>query len=1072
MTAPRPIRNAALAASAGTGKTFALSSRVLALLAAGVDPASIVALTFTRKAAGEILARILTRLARAATSDEATHALNRELAQGRLAGFPGHAAVQAALRALVHALPRLRIGTLDSFFLQILRPFRLEAGIGADLAIAPELDDPADSLILQNLLERASLSPAERSELMEAFKLATFGEDKKSVYGSIARLIQNQYELAQRAPDGRAWGDPARIWKDGTALLAAPAAPDWNTVFAALDAQSEALRSANEHKAWTKGIAALRAVASGGDYDFDGALSQRLYAAFTTPGADRTAIPFGRSAISLLPETQAALASAFAYIRHAALARQIVRTRGLHRLLAAYGREHRDHIARTGQLTFNDIAQLLAPAAGLAPRHLRLRMDARLDARFLHWLLDEFQDTSLVQWAVIENLVDEIIQNPDADRTLFYVGDTKQAIYEWRSGDPRLFRRILDKYNRPGQPPAIEKMDSLVHSWRSAPAILDAVNRVFGHLPALPPPGGDDLADDWREIAARWSAEWEPHAAADKNKDLSGHVALHVLPRLKNGEDGPTPISRATELVAELQATLPGFDRLSVALLARGNDDGLALLAALADRGIRAVWAGNSPLLDNALLPAILSLAKLIEHPGDTLARRHVDMSPLAGRVTLAPAALADFARLIREQGYSGFAAQLASSLDLAAAPLEQARLRTLVSVAAEFDRQPAATALRFAAFVQAQQIPAEETGSNIQILTMHKAKGLEYDIVILPALGDKGITSKGKPPLLVHEQEGDAPIPPVDWILSSPAKEIIESEPPLAAQLAATRRSQALEELRLLYVAMTRAKRALHLLVTAPSDKSTALRLDDVVRLTLAPDAAPDAEHPVWTSGPADWWQPAPGSAPPVPASPLPLSSEAPAQEEAPGSPLSALPAAPAARPLSAHIASQEHAAATAKAGRFFRPEGAAARDLGTRVHELFEQIEWLAPGDIPALPGADPAAARLVAASLQNPDTHRLFEQPAKPVELFREQAFEAILDGRWLSGKIDRLHLERDASGKPLRAHVIDYKTDQSPDPARHQPQMNDYRQAVALLFGLPPVAITCTLIFVRGPQAVAL
>ena len=415
--------------------------------------------------------------------------------------------------------------------------------------------------------------------------------------------------------------------------------------------------------------------------------------------------------------------------------------------------------------------------------------------------------------------------------------------------------------------------------------------------------------------------------------------------------------------------------------------------------------------------------------------------------------------RLIREQGYSGFAARLAATLDLSAAPLEQARLRTLVSIAAEFDRQSAATALQFAAFVQAQQIPAEETGSNIQILTMHKAKGLEYDLVILPALGDKGITSKGKPPLLVHEQAGDAPIPPVDWILSSPAKEIIESEPPLAAQLAATRRSQALEELRLLYVAMTRAKRALHLLVTASPEKPTALRLDDVVRLTLAPDAAPDAEKPVWENGPADWWKQA-------------RSGEKPA--DMPAAPLSpdALPAAPAARPLPAHIASQEHAAAAAKAGRFFRPQGAAARDLGTRVHELFEQIEWLAPGDLPAFPGADSAAARLVAAILQNPDPHRLFEKPAGPVELYREQAFEAILNGRWLSGKIDRLHLERDASGTPLRARVLDYKTDQAPDPARHQSQMNDYRQAVALLFGLPPGQIACTLLFVRGPQVLDL
>ncbi|HRT04851.1 MAG TPA: UvrD-helicase domain-containing protein [Kiritimatiellia bacterium] len=1057
MSAPAPIRNAALAASAGTGKTFALSSRYLALLAAGADPAAIVALTFTRKAAGEILARILTRLARAAASEEGNRGLSRELAAAQLAGFADPAAAQAALRRLVQALPRLRIGTLDSFFLQILRPFRLEAGIGAELAIAPQTDDPEENLILQSLLERAALSAEERRELMETFKLATFGEEKKSVYGSIARLVQNQYELYQRAPDRSAWGDPARIWEDGAALLGPPAAPDWSAVFAALDAQAGALRTAGDRKAWDKFAAMLRGVENGGDYEFGAKLNDRLYAAYVAPGGDRASIPFGRGAIALRPETQAALAAAFAYIRHAALARQIVRTQGLYRLLAAYGREHRAHVARTGQLSFNDIAQLLAPASGPIPARRRALLESRLDARYLHWLLDEFQDTSLVQWAVIENLLDEVVQNPDGDRTLFYVGDVKQAIYEWRSGDPRLFRRILAKYNRPGRPPAIEEAAPLVRSWRSSPVVLDAVNAVFGRLPALPLPDDEELAADWRAIAARWAAEWQPHAAAPKNETLAGHVALHVLPRPKPDEEGPTPIARAADLVAELRRSIPDFDRRSIALLARGNADGLALLDALAERGIRAVWAGNSPLLDNALIPAILSYAKLTEHPGDGFARRHVEMSPLAGRVSLAPAALAAQARLIREQGYSGFAARLAAALDLSAAPFEQNRLRTLVAVAAEFDRQPGGNALQFVACVQAQEIPAEETGSNVQILTMHKAKGLEFDVVVLPALGDKGITSMGKPALLVRERDGHDPIPPVDWILSAPETDVIDAEPPLAAQRTAHRHGKALEELRLLYVAMTRAKRALHLITVAPAASSTTLRLDNVLQNALAPGASPDPAQPVWERGSADWWKQETGGGQPA-ASPGPSLR------------FGDLPSAPAEKPLEARVASREHAGGAGADGRAFRPEGAEARDLGTRAHALFERIAWLAPGEIPEFPDAAPADVRLVADALKNPRLHALFEKPAGDVELMREQAFEAVLDGRWLSGKIDRLHLERGAAGKPIRARVLDFKTDRAPDPERHRAQMEDYRQAVSMLFALPPAQIACTLLFARTGDAV--
>ncbi|MGD9612074.1 MAG: UvrD-helicase domain-containing protein, partial [Kiritimatiellia bacterium] len=763
MSAPVQIRSAAMAASAGTGKTFALSSRYLALLARGAEPASIVALTFTRKAAGEILARILTRLAQAAESEPGCAQLNRQLAEGGLPGFADRDAAQAALRALVHALPGLRIGTLDSFFLQILRQFRLEYGIAADPSVAPEAQTAEEDLVLQRLLGQKAASAAERGELMEAFKRATFGEEKKSVYGAVRDLIGNQYALYRRAPDPAAWGDAARIWTGG---LPVPQELDWPAVFEALSNQADALKPGQARDDWNRFVAGLDAACHGGEFDFKSVLAERLYRAYADPQGIRDSVQIRRTEISLPAATQAALASAFALVRYAILGKQIARTRGLYQLLSAYGRNRRDHVVRSGQLAFNDIAHLLDPASGPAPARLRTLMDFRLDARFRHWLLDEFQDTSLLQWSVIENLVDEVLQNPDGDRTLFYVGDVKQAIYQWRGGDPRLFRRILAKYNRPGAEPAIAEPAPLVHSWRSSPVVLDAVNRVFGSLPAMPLPANEQLRGDWPEIAAQWTREWTAHEAADPNRDLAGHVALHVLPRpsKEDNEEAeemiPPPIRRAAELVEQLRDDIPEFERLSVALLARSNPDGLNLLGALGQKGIRAVWAGNSELLDNTLIPAILSFAKLIEHPGDEFARRHVQMSALAAALSLAPAELAAWGRLVREQGYAGFATRLASRLDLRAAPLERDRLRRLVSIAAEFDRQPDGTALLFCSFVQAQEVPAEQSGSNVHILTMHKAKGLEYDVVILPALGTNGITAHSKEPLLVREKSVNEPNP------------------------------------------------------------------------------------------------------------------------------------------------------------------------------------------------------------------------------------------------------------------------------------------------------------------------
>ena len=70
-------------------------------------------------------------------------------------------------------------------------------------------------------------------------------------------------------------------------------------------------------------------------------------------------------------------------------------------------------------------------------------MNFRLDSSYDHWLLDEFQDTSRLQWQALRDLVDEVIQSDSGRRSFFYVGDTKQAIYSWRGGDPRLLMRSL-----------------------------------------------------------------------------------------------------------------------------------------------------------------------------------------------------------------------------------------------------------------------------------------------------------------------------------------------------------------------------------------------------------------------------------------------------------------------------------------------------------------------------------------------------------------------------------------------------------------------------------------------------
>src|SRR5688572_3887286 len=128
------IGHVMILASAGSGKTYALTNRYVRLLAHGAKPERIAALTFTRKAAGEFFDEILRKLARAAEDGTAAKKLATEI------GLP---ALQAAdflrlLREVTQAMHRLNLGTPDSFFARIVRAFPLELGLGGDFEVLQE----------------------------------------------------------------------------------------------------------------------------------------------------------------------------------------------------------------------------------------------------------------------------------------------------------------------------------------------------------------------------------------------------------------------------------------------------------------------------------------------------------------------------------------------------------------------------------------------------------------------------------------------------------------------------------------------------------------------------------------------------------------------------------------------------------------------------------------------------------------------------------------------------------------------------------------------------------------------
>jgi ATP-dependent helicase/nuclease subunit A len=167
----------------------------------------------------------------------------------------------------------------------------------------------------------------------------------------------------------------------------------------------------------------------------------------------------------------------------------------------------------------------------------------------------------------------------------------------------------------------------------------------------------------------------------------------------------------------------------------------------------------------------------------------------------------------------------------------------------------------------------------------------------------------------------------------------------------------------------------------------------------------------------------------------------------------------------------------------RLFAAAGSGAADFGTKVHALFETVEWWHESAAAAWlaarqrEGASSEALAEVWRSLHHPQLAAVFRSDGNYSEVWRERIFEVIIDGVWLTGVFDRVLIARDAKGRATSALVIDFKTDRSGPSeggraavARHTGQLNLYRRVAAILTGLPLAQIECFLVLTAGPSLV--
>ncbi len=1089
-----PSVSAWVAANAGSGKTYTLANRVARLLLADAEPQKILCLTFTRAAAAEMQDRLFRQLGQWAMLGDAE--LRAKIAQIGASADD----LPKARRLFAQALEtpgRLKVLTLHAFCQIVLSRFPLEAGVPPGFEVLDE--QTAREMIAearQHVLERAgagdpvlagavSRLAVETGEFRMAQLLdAALGGDRRR----LDRLLANGESpavLARRAHGVTGDEDEQSIAVDFCSLLARD--------IALLEASRAWLGAGTTTD--VKYAAYIGAALAATD-------EEARFAGFYSLFFDSKDMPRPKLATKKLAEARPDLLAWLTSLQEnyckADQRRRAARAAALAEaaltVIAAVRGEYARAKRLAGLLDYDDlIVETGKLLEGGAAQWVLYKLDGGIE----HVLIDEAQDTSPAQWEIVGRLTEEFFTGPARHRTIFAVGDEKQSIFSFQGADPSQFesnralfaKRLADA----GQELLIQP---LITSRRSAPQILEFVDKVFESEAARSGLtfGGAEIRHEAHRKTARGGVEFWPALTPLDKEELDPWLPV-------DAPQAESSVARLARQVAERiagwinnGARLPDHKRPItprdiMILLPRREPFGGEVIRQLKLRDIPVAGADRIRLTEQIAVMDLMALGRFALQGRDDLNLAALLRSPLCG---LGEQALYDLAQprksdlwsaLTAAQNKPAFAgahAFLSEMLALAdqVPPFEfyshalSARggktklLERLGAEAADAIDEFLALALAY----ERGQTPSlegfldwiarggteikrdmERGRDEVRVMTVHGAKGLEADIVILPdTTGQAGGLHRHEGLLFAHDGVL-FPLPREE------APQVVQD-----AKLAAD--EEVLKEhRRLLYVALTRARDRLYVCGFAGTRGAGA---DSWYALTEAaaksmgvPVSHGDGE--IFTHGTLETETGARATPrPPLSALPGWVRRPAPPEPARPRliRPSDAVPdTTPAASPLERG------------AQRFAR---------GNVIHALLARLPDIAPPDrlrialafitAKGLPDPDALAAEVIAV-LDHPDFAAAFG-PQSRAEAGLIAELPELGTGARLNGRVDRLAVTDD------EVLILDFKTNRPPpsDEAQVSPvylgQMALYRAGAARIF--PGRRIVCGLLFTDGPRLLRL
>ncbi|MGZ2411227.1 ATP-dependent helicase/nuclease subunit A [Sphingomonas sp. F9_3S_D5_B_2] len=1110
-----PAISAALSASAGTGKTQVLTGRVLRLLLSGVAPETILCVTFTKAGAAEMANRIGRRLAAWVRMPEPQ--LRKDLfALGESDDPLTRQAARRLFASVLDAPGGLRIQTIHSFAQTLLASFPAEAGITPGFQpIEGRAEQELARTTLANLL--AGAEAGGDGQLLSDVQCLSLrlGEG-----GAVDYLMR-----CARAGDALSGlGDPAAIEPLLRQMMGLPegSVEDYLASHCRDDRfDCDLLRAiADANKTWGTATGAdlaakVEAWLALTPAERAEALPDFALIVFTGSGEFRKVSAGQRKADAAYDSHAERLAEAVAELlriqRGARLASEMAA--GL-RAGIAFGRAYAAAKRSAGVADFNDLiawTRRLLGQPGMGD-WVRYKMDQRTD----HILVDESQDTNRDQWEIIQALAGEYFSGIGASerrqRTMFMVGDFKQAIFRFQGTNPDEFKEAADWLEEQSEalrdavdeaderafsPPQFRSL-SIDASFRSAQAVLDVVDAVIddvGHRNM----GVRDAPNPHRAhfagrpgIVELWKPFETPEVDGDVGEEgwvdeTDRHYATALAKRVRRWLD-------EAPVLATTKRPMTAGD---VLILVRSRGELASLIVArLFSEGVPVAGIDRLHLQEPLAVKDLLAAITFAVQPFDDLNLANLLVSPLVGwdqqqlfdlahgRKGALWAALRD--RAEERPDFAVARSVLGSLLTIAdyttphqfletvlTGPLEGRRklygrlgtsardpIDELLASALEFERGETASLDRFLAWfskghVEIKRDPSAP-GNAVRVMTVHGAKGLEAPVVIL-ADSTSDPERLGGPSSTVQLPIRGAKVP-----LLRPRK--TEAMPPFDAVMADDKLRDLEEHWRLLYVGLTRAAERLVVAGVKP-------------RTQLSDNCWHTRVERALTALGAEWEQDGEnrkvlryrGTVAGNVGRPKAARREI-ALPDVPGwARTAAPPEARPPRPLapSAMAEDREPSPPPSEAMRM-------AAKRGTLIHQLLERLADVAPDQrrTAALGWLDRAQELSSANQRQEiaEEVCRVLEDAALaplfgPGSLAEAPLAATLPDGRVIAGTVDRLLVE------DSRVSVLDFKTGRVPTgeaaiPAAHRAQMAAYSEALRVIF--PGRAIKAALLYTGGPQ----